>query len=134
MLMLAMICGAAWMKMSNSFIAEAVVWPSFSERRESSGGTLKASLASLAMQHERIGDVRGRGLFLGVEFVNDRQTREPAPDVARYVANRCAELGVLLSTDGPDHNVIKFKPPMVFSDADADWFVSTLRKVSRELG
>jgi 4-aminobutyrate aminotransferase-like enzyme len=54
-----------------------------------------------------IGDVRGRGLFLGIEFVSDRANKTPAPDIADYIANRAKELGVLLSTDGPDRNVIK---------------------------
>ncbi|MEM7416990.1 MAG: aminotransferase class III-fold pyridoxal phosphate-dependent enzyme [Gemmatimonadota bacterium] len=98
------------------------------------GGTLKGSMASLAMQHEAIGDVRGRGLFLGIEFVRDRMSREPAPEVARYVANRASHLGVLLSTDGPDHNVIKIKPPMSFSESDAERLVSTLDRILVEDG
>lgn len=96
------------------------------------GGTLKANLASLAMRHEAIGDVRGRGLFLGIELVSDRSARTPSADIARYVAQRSAELGVLLSTDGPDHNVIKIKPPMPFSQSDAERLVSTLDSVLSE--
>ncbi len=96
------------------------------------GGTLKANLASLAMRHECIGDVRGRGLFLGIEFVRDRARRTPAPDIARYVADRAAELGVLLSTDGPDHNVIKIKPPMTFGQKDAERLAATLDEVLAE--
>ena len=98
------------------------------------GGTLKANLASLAMRHDCIGDVRGRGLFLGIEFVSDRATRTPAPEIARYVANRAKELGVLLSTDGPDHNVIKIKPPMTFSQQNAERLVTTLDTVLAEDG
>jgi 4-aminobutyrate aminotransferase-like enzyme/Ser/Thr protein kinase RdoA (MazF antagonist) len=98
------------------------------------GGTLKANLASLAMRHECIGDVRGRGLFLGIEFVGDRMARTPAPDIARYVANRAKELGVLLSTDGPAHNVIKIKPPMTFTQQDGDRLVATLDTILAEDG
>ncbi len=98
------------------------------------GGTLKGSLASLAMQHECIGDVRGRGLFLGIELVSDRGARTPAPAIARYVVDRSAELGVLLSADGPDRNVIKIKPPMCFSEADAERLVRTLDTVLSEDG
>jgi 4-aminobutyrate aminotransferase-like enzyme len=58
------------------------------------GGTLKGQLATLALRHDAIGDVRGRGLFLGVELVSDRTSRVPAPEVAHYVVNRAAELGV----------------------------------------
>jgi 4-aminobutyrate aminotransferase-like enzyme len=96
------------------------------------GGTLKANLASLAMRHECIGDVRGRGLFLGIEFVRDRIRKTPAPEIARYVANRAAQLGVLLSTDGPDHNVIKIKPPMTFTQKDGERLVATLDQILAE--
>lgn len=98
------------------------------------GGTLKGSLASLAMEHECIGDVRGRGLFLGIEFVSDRRDRTPAPGIAKYVANRAQQLGVLLSTDGPDHNVIKIKPPMTFNESNAERMVSTLGRILLEDG
>jgi 4-aminobutyrate aminotransferase-like enzyme len=96
------------------------------------GGTLKASLASLAMRHDCIGDVRGRGLFLGIELVHNRIAKSPAPEIARYVVNRAAQLGVLLSTDGPDHNVIKIKPPMTFTQRDGERLVSTLDQVLAE--
>jgi 4-aminobutyrate aminotransferase-like enzyme len=90
------------------------------------GRKLKADLGSLAGTHEVIGDVRGRGLFLGVELVRDRQSLEPAADVASYVVARMKDRGVLLSTDGSDHNVIKIKPPMPFSEADAERLVREL--------
>jgi 4-aminobutyrate aminotransferase-like enzyme/Ser/Thr protein kinase RdoA (MazF antagonist) len=70
-----------------------------------------------------IGDVRGQGLFIGVELVRDRATKEPAPGEASAVVNRMKSRGVLLSTDGPYHNVIKIKPPIVFTRDDADFVV-----------
>ena len=93
------------------------------------GGKLKAGLGLLAGKHDVIGDVRGRGLFLGIEFVRDRQLLEPAADVASYAVARLKKRGVLLSTDGPDGNVIKIKPPMPFSDADAQRLVRELDEV-----
>jgi 4-aminobutyrate aminotransferase-like enzyme len=96
------------------------------------GGTLKANLASLAMRHASVGDVRGRGLFLGIEFVRDRVEKTPAPEIARYVVNRAKELGVLLSTDGPEHNVVKIKPPMTFTQQDAERLVAALDTVLAE--
>ena len=96
------------------------------------GGTLKANLASLAMRHDCIGDVRGRGLFLGVEFVSDRGAKTPSAEIASYVADRAKELGVLLSTDGPDHNVIKIKPPMTFTQQDGERLVATLDQILTE--
>ena len=83
------------------------------------GGFLKAGLARLKERHPVIGDVRGRGLFLGIELVRDPETRAPAAAQASYVVERMKDHGILLSTDGPDHNVIKMKPPLPFSEADA---------------
>jgi 4-aminobutyrate aminotransferase-like enzyme/Ser/Thr protein kinase RdoA (MazF antagonist) len=96
------------------------------------GSALKASLASLSMRHEVIGDVRGRGLFLGIELVRHRSAKTPAPDIASYVVNRAKELGVLLSTDGPDGNVIKIKPPLTFTQQDAERVVDVLDRVLAE--
>jgi len=76
--------------------------------------------------------VRGSGLFLGLDLVLDRDTREPAPRQASYVVNRLRENGILTGTDGPHHNVIKLRPPLIFSQADANLFVDTLDKVLKE--
>ena len=84
------------------------------------GQSLKAGLGALAASHSVVGDVRGRGLFLGIEFVHRREVLEPAPRVAAYVVAQMKLRGILLSTDGRDHNVIKIKPPMTFSRADAE--------------
>ncbi|MCB2158778.1 MAG: aspartate aminotransferase family protein, partial [Rhodobacteraceae bacterium] len=61
-----------------------------------------------------IGDVRGRGLFSGIELVRDRATLDPATEEAGWIVNHIRQQGVLASTDGPLDNVLKFKPPMVF--------------------
>lgn len=96
------------------------------------GARLKAGLAQLMLRHLLIGDVRGRGLFLGVELVRNRITLEPATVEASYVIERMKEHGILVGTDGPLHNVLKIKPPLVFAEADADRFVSTLHKILSE--
>ena len=90
------------------------------------GHYLLAKLRSLMDTHPLIGDVRGLGLFIGIELVTDRQTLEPAAAQATYIANRMREHGILLSTDGPLHNVLKIKPPMVFTTKNADLLVNTL--------
>ena len=91
-----------------------------------------AGLKTLQQCHALIGDVRGSGLFLGVELVQDRSTREPATAQPSYVVNRLRECGILAGTDGPHHNVIKLRPPLVFSEADADLFVNTLEEILTE--
>ncbi|HEY6109320.1 MAG TPA: aminotransferase class III-fold pyridoxal phosphate-dependent enzyme, partial [Gemmatimonadales bacterium] len=96
------------------------------------GERVQAGLRSLASRHPSIGDVRGLGLFLGVELVRDRTTLEPAGEEAGYVASRMRERGVLVGTDGPFHNVLKIKPPLVFTREDADQLVATLDEVLSE--
>ena len=82
------------------------------------GGELLRGLVELAGTHEVIGDVRGAGLFVGVELVRDRSTREPAGDEAGWVVDRLRERGVLAGTDGPHHNVLKFRGPLCLSTGD----------------
>jgi 4-aminobutyrate aminotransferase-like enzyme/Ser/Thr protein kinase RdoA (MazF antagonist) len=96
------------------------------------GERLRKGFRELASRHALIGDVRGLGLFVGVELVNDRTTLAPAPGQTAYVTNRLVQRGVLVSIDGPLHNVLKIKPPLVFSDADADFFVETLDAILKE--
>jgi 4-aminobutyrate aminotransferase-like enzyme len=96
------------------------------------GNVLLEQLGALKAKHEIVGDVRGLGLYIGVELVLDREQRTPAGTCASYVANRMRELGVLLSTDGPDHNVLKIKPPLVFTESDADRLATTLDLVLAE--
>ena len=96
------------------------------ENAQRVGTHLMDVLKTLMGKHAIIGDVRGLGLFLGIELVLDRQTLAPAPEQASYIANRMRECGILLSTDGPFHNVLKVKPPIVFTEENADFLVSTL--------
>ncbi len=87
-------------------------------------------LIQLMQKHSLIGDVRGAGLFIGVELVRQRDTLEPATEEANELIQRLNERGILLSTDGPFHNVIKIKPPMVLTEDDVDM---TLRCLDDEL-
>ncbi len=90
-------------------------------------------LRGLADRHSWIGDVRGRGLFIGVELVRDRDTLEPADREAAYVIERMKEDFILLSIDGPFRNVLKIKPPLVFTAGDADRVVTTLDRILSEV-
>src|SRR5712692_1846128 len=96
------------------------------------GTQLMYGLHALQERHALIGDVRGSGLFLGLDLVLDRETREAAPLQASYVVNRLRECGILTGTDGRHHNVIKLRPPLVFTEADADLFIKTLDAVLQE--
>ncbi len=90
------------------------------------GEHLLGRLRELKRRHSLIGDVRGAGLFLGVELVTDQQSLEPATVEAAAIVNRMRERGVLLGTDGPFHSVLKIRPPMPFDQQDADLLVNTL--------
>lgn len=90
------------------------------------GERLFSGLQGLKDRYSIIGDVRGSGLFLGVELVRDWNTLEPATEEASFIVNRMRAEGILLGTDGPLHNVIKIRPPMPFSIDDADLLVDTM--------
>jgi 4-aminobutyrate aminotransferase-like enzyme len=98
------------------------------------GTRILEGLRGLMARHEVVGDVRGSGLFLGVELVRDRGTLEPAGEEASYVVDRLREKGVLAGTDGPHHNVIKLRPPLIVSDGDGDLLVAVLDEVLGEDG
>ena len=90
------------------------------------GARLRVGLDRLAAKHDLIGDVRGLGLMLGVELVKDRSTKEPARDEAARVLETCRDLGLLLGKGGLFGNVLRIKPPMCLSEADADFVVAVL--------
>ena len=102
------------------------------ERARRAGELFFAEMTPLVERHPIIGDVRGRGLYLGVDLVRDRTTREPAGDAARYVALRMRQRGVLIGTDGPYGNVLKIKPPITFTDDEVRRLVATLDEVLSE--
>jgi 4-aminobutyrate aminotransferase-like enzyme/Ser/Thr protein kinase RdoA (MazF antagonist) len=102
------------------------------ERALRTGNHLKNSLHGLQQKFPLIGDVRGSGLFLGLDLVLNRETRAPAPLPAAYVVNRLRECGILTGTDGPRHNVIKLRPPLIISERDADQLTAALEKVLAE--
>jgi 4-aminobutyrate aminotransferase-like enzyme len=96
------------------------------------GNYLKECLTDLQETHEIIGDVRGHGLFVGVELVRNRETLEPAEAETSYIVQRMKDLGILVSFDGPHNNVLKIKPPMVFTKDNADSFVDSLAIILKE--
>jgi len=94
------------------------------------GNYLKDELKKLRVEFPIIGDVRGQGLFLGIELVN--KELKPLDLQTSYLANRMKEHGILMSIDGPDHNVLKIKPPLVFSKQNAQDLIFYLQKILSE--
>jgi 4-aminobutyrate aminotransferase-like enzyme/Ser/Thr protein kinase RdoA (MazF antagonist) len=91
------------------------------------GNYLKNGLKTLSIKHPIIKDVRGEGLFLGVEFNDD--DLNPLPLETDYIINKMKDYKILTSSDGPDHNVLKIKPPMCFTEENAAYFIECLDKI-----
>jgi 4-aminobutyrate aminotransferase-like enzyme/Ser/Thr protein kinase RdoA (MazF antagonist) len=97
------------------------------------GRYLTEGFKSLSEQHPEIGDVRGLGLFMGVELVRDHETRTPASEETATLIERVKEDGILLSAEGPYHNVLKIKPPMQFEETDADLLLGAVDRALHEI-
>ncbi len=97
------------------------------------GNQLLKALKKLMKKHSIIGDVRGLGLFIGVELVKNPASKEPATLEAKQVINQMKEAGILISTDGPLNNVLKIKPPMVFTKDNAKTLVDTLDRILKNI-
>jgi 4-aminobutyrate aminotransferase-like enzyme/Ser/Thr protein kinase RdoA (MazF antagonist) len=97
------------------------------------GRRLEGGLRELAVSQPLIGDVRGLGLFLGVELVLDRETRQPAAREAALTLEAARRRGVLLATEGPHHNVLKMKPPIAMRAEHCDLFLAVLAEALAEV-
>jgi 4-aminobutyrate aminotransferase-like enzyme len=97
------------------------------------GRYLKDGLETLAQKYEVIGDVRGDGLFIGVELVRDRSTREPASGEAARLVNGMRRKHVLISAAGVHANTLKIRPPLPFSRDNADLLLATMDTVLANL-
>lgn len=97
------------------------------------GNYLLKSFREMMKRQPVIGDVRGEGLFIGIELVKNRQNKEPATEEAKYVITRLKEEKIIMSTDGIYENVLKFKPPMLFNMDDANRLLTILEMVLTEM-
>ncbi|HSV50908.1 MAG TPA: aspartate aminotransferase family protein [Burkholderiaceae bacterium] len=97
------------------------------------GAYLRSKLGALGARHALIGDVRGAGLFTGVEMVTDRNTKAPATAQTARIVNALRDRGVLLGGTGEHANTLKIRPPLVFSETHADLLVDALDDVLKTL-
>lgn len=97
------------------------------------GNYLKQHLEALQHKHALIREVRGLGLFLGIELINDHQTLSPATQLTTQLVNDMKNRSILLSSDGPGQNVIKIKPPLVFTQQDCDFLLANLDEALAQL-
>lgn len=96
------------------------------ENAKEIGKKYKLLLIELQNEFECIGDVRGTGLFIGVELVKDTDSLEPDNKLANFIKNELRNLNILVSTDGPFDSVIKSKPPLCFTSENAEQVTDTL--------
>jgi alanine-glyoxylate transaminase/(R)-3-amino-2-methylpropionate-pyruvate transaminase len=90
------------------------------------GNRILAGLSKLKEKHNIIGDVRGKGLLLGIELVKDRQSKEPAREECGQVMETCKDMGLLLGKGGLWGQTIRFSPPMCVNEQDADFLLEVL--------
>jgi alanine-glyoxylate transaminase/(R)-3-amino-2-methylpropionate-pyruvate transaminase len=97
------------------------------------GNRILAGLGQLREKHNIIGDVRGKGLLLGIELVKDRQSKEPAKEECAQVMETCKEMGLLLGKGGLWGQTIRFSPPMCVNEQDADFLLEVLDRALSSL-
>ena len=106
--------------------AAAIATIDFLEREQIADHTRRlgqhvlAQLATWRELHPLVGDVRGKGLMIGLELVSDRETKEPAADEAKRVQEECRQAGLLIGCGGFYGNVLRFQPPLIITEAQAD--------------
>jgi alanine-glyoxylate transaminase/(R)-3-amino-2-methylpropionate-pyruvate transaminase len=97
------------------------------------GTRILAGLNRLKEKHDLIGDVRGKGLLLGIELVKDRESKEPATEECAQILETCKEMGLLLGKGGLWGQTIRFSPPMCVNERDADFLLEVLDRAFTDL-
>jgi 4-aminobutyrate aminotransferase-like enzyme len=113
-------------------VLEVVIEENLQANALKAGKRMLAGMIPFIEQYSIVGDVRGSGLFLGVELVRNRETLEPAKEEAEFIVNRMRDAGILLGTDGPFENVIKIRPPMPFDENNAEYLVANMERILKE--
>lgn len=104
------------------------------EHAEKIGNELRDGIAALAGRHQAIGDVRGVGMFVGVEIVSDRATREADRETTSRVVNLLRDKGILISACAMGHNVLKIRPPLVLTSQQVEMVVQGIDEAFAEAG
>ena len=102
------------------------------ENARSVGAYLMNGLREIGNRHGEIGEVRGAGLFVGLEIVRDRLSKQPAPDIASFVINGLRDRNILIGAAGPFGTTLKIRPPLCFTREDADTFITACDAVLDE--
>ncbi|MEZ4904874.1 MAG: aminotransferase class III-fold pyridoxal phosphate-dependent enzyme [Spirosomataceae bacterium] len=111
-------------------VLEVIKAENLQENAYQTGEYLKKQLRDLQKNYPILANIRGEGLFLGIELVN--KYKIPLPQQTDYLANRMKDHKILMSVDGPQHTVLKIKPPICFSMANADRLIDALERILKE--
>ena len=114
-------------------VVEVILGEKLTERAVVVGRYLKDRLCELQRRHETIGDVRGRGLLLGVEIVTDRKTRKPGHALIKALTERCFALGLNINRVGGPHTVWRIAPPLTISLSEVDQAIDIMDQVFKEI-
>ncbi len=114
-------------------VLEIIEREKLQENSRTIGNRLLAGLNQLKEKHQLIGDVRGKGLMLGIELVKDRQSKEPAKEASAQILETCKEMGLLLGKGGLWGQTIRFSPPMCVNEQDADFLLEVLDRAFSDL-
>jgi 4-aminobutyrate aminotransferase-like enzyme len=112
---------------------DTIMSPGLLTNADKVGKILLAGLEQLGKRYERIGDVRGAGLYFGVELVKDRVAKTTDIDTGLAIVNGLRDRGVLISATGPDANILKIRPQLIFSETNCDQFLDALESVLASL-
>ena len=113
-------------------VVEVIINEKLTERAADIGQYLKERLCELKSRHEAIGDVRGRGLILGVEIVTDRKTKEPGHELITALSERCYQLGLNINRVGGPHSVWRLAPPLNISKKEVDQAIEIMDQALTE--
>lgn len=112
-------------------VLEVIEKEGLQEKAKIVGDYYQMRLRELAKKYDCIGDVRGSGLFIGIDIVKNTETKEPDTNLAALIKNEMKEKFILMSTDGPFDNVIKSKPPLCFTEENVDKVVFEMEEILR---
>ncbi len=113
-------------------VIEIILRDKLADRARAAGQLLREGFMSMMQRYEVIGDVRGRGLLMGVELVKDRKSKTPAPELAQKVMNRCLELGMSTSIIRGGWGVFRIAPPITITDEEIDLGLSIFNEALRD--
>ncbi len=110
-------------------VLDVITEEKLQENALKTGEYLLHGLNSIQNKYDIIGDIRGSGLFIGIELIKDMDNMIPAVEEADIVVNAMQKKGILISSDGSDHNVLKIKPPLVFNKKNANYFLESFEAI-----